>query len=282
MFKADISNCFNQLHWHPASLLMIMLTCGFGVAVTPMVWAVIGDALNRKINRVAPSRTFTYVDDFFGAGTFSDTSRTQQIVHDTITAVLGPEGLSVKKNVHAQKAEILGIFIDFPTASMRPKDTAIEKLFLVLFSADVAKLQPLAYWQCLASLTNLYSHVLHGMRPFVAPIIRMTHREHVNRPRKANANAQFAIEIWRTVIVVACIHPPTIAVTIQEYLGAPHHARHFIVIIDTILPPMNSSFGQHTACLTHATYAHNSKCNVNTSATYYWLQYLSRVMVNKK
>ena len=211
---------------------MIMLTCGFGVAVTPMVWAVIGDALNRKINRVAPSRTFTYVDDFFGAGTFSDTSRTQQIVHDTITAVLGPEGLSVKKNVHAQKAEILGIFIDFPTASMRPKDTAIEKLFFVLFSADVAKLQPLAYWQCLASLTNLYSHVLHGMRPFVAPIIRMTHREHENRPRKANANAQFAIEIWRTVIVVACIHPPTIAVTIQEYLGAPHHARHFIVIID--------------------------------------------------
>ena len=92
MFKADISNCFNQLHWHPntaklmefmltASLLMIMLTCGFGVAVTPMVWAVIGDALNRKINRVAPSHTFTYVDDFFGAGTFSDTSPTQQIVH---------------------------------------------------------------------------------------------------------------------------------------------------------------------------------------------------------
>ena len=71
MFKADISNCFNQLHWHPntpnklmgfmltASLLMIILTFGFGVAVTPMVWAVIGDALNRKINRAAPLRTFT-------------------------------------------------------------------------------------------------------------------------------------------------------------------------------------------------------------------------------
>ena len=183
MFKADISNCFNQLHWHPttaklmgfmltATLLMVMLTCGFVVAVTPMVWAVIGDALNRKINRIAPSRTFTYVDDFFGAGTHKDTSRTQQIVHDTINDVLGPEGLSIKKNVHAQKTEILGILIDFTTASMRPKDTAIEKLFYVLFSTDVTKRQPLAYWQCLASLTNLYSHVLHGMRPFVAPIIR--------------------------------------------------------------------------------------------------------------
>ena len=70
MFKADIFNCFNQLHWHPntaklmgfmltTTLLMIMLACGFRVAVTPMIWAVIGDALNRKINRVAPSRMST-------------------------------------------------------------------------------------------------------------------------------------------------------------------------------------------------------------------------------
>jgi hypothetical protein len=77
MFKADIFNCFNQFHWHlnnaklmgfmlTVTLLMIMLMCGFGVAVTPMIWAVIGNALNRKINRIAPSsRTSTYVDDFF-------------------------------------------------------------------------------------------------------------------------------------------------------------------------------------------------------------------------
>ena len=70
------------------------------------------------------------------------------------------------------------------------------------------------------------------MRPFVAPLTRMTHREHDNRLRMANAIAQFAIEIWRTVIVVTYIHPPTIAITIQEYLGASHNARHFIVITD--------------------------------------------------
>ena len=66
---------------------------------------------------------------------------------------------------------------------MCPKDTAIEKLFYVLFRLDAALPQPLAYyWQCLASLTNLYSQVLPGMRPFVAPLIRMTHKEHNNRP----------------------------------------------------------------------------------------------------
>ena len=92
--------------------------------------------------------------------------------------------------------------------------------------------QPLAYWQYLASLANLYSQVLHGMRPFVAPLTRMTHRENNNRPRKANAKAQFAIKIWRTIIIVAYVHPSSVAITIQEYLGAPQHARHFIVITD--------------------------------------------------
>ena len=212
-----------------------MLTCGFRVAVTPMIWAVIGDALNRTINRAAPSRTFTYVDDFFGAGTYDDTAQTQKIVHDTITNVLGPDGISVKKNIHSQTAEILVILIDLPTATMRPKDNAIEKLFYVLFSVDAALPQPLAYWQCLASLTNLYSQVLHGMRPFVAPLTRMTHKEHNNRPRKANANAQFAIKTWRTIIVIAYVHPPSVAVTIQEYIGAPNHTSQFIVITDARL-----------------------------------------------
>ena len=58
MFKADISGCLNQLQWSTESLylmvfhltcniIMIMLTCGFGAGVTPMVWSLYGDALNR-------------------------------------------------------------------------------------------------------------------------------------------------------------------------------------------------------------------------------------------
>ena len=128
--------------------------------------------MNRRANRLAPYHTFTYVDDFFGAGTFTDTISTQAIVHETIDK----EGLSVKKNVHAQIAEILGILINFPSATMRPKDKAIEKLFFLLFSIDIEKQQTLQYWQCISSLVNLYSQVMHGMRPFVALITRMTHQ----------------------------------------------------------------------------------------------------------
>ena len=100
-----------------------------------MIWAVKGDALHRKFNRIALSRTFTSVDNIFGADSYNDTSKTQKIVYDTIPAVLGPEGISVKKNIHAQNAEILGILTDLRIATMRPKDNAIEKLFYVLFNA---------------------------------------------------------------------------------------------------------------------------------------------------
>ena len=243
MFKADISNCFNQLHWAPSTaklmgfmlsstLLMIMLTCGFGVAVTPMIWSVVGDALNRTITATAPTKVSTFADDFFGAGTATDAAKSQSITHATINGVLGDDGISVKKNVYAQTAEILGILVDFPTATVRPKDKAIEKLFYVLFSVDVSKPQPLRYWQCLASLTNLYSTVIHGVRAFVAPLIHMTQRAHKSRHTKATANAQFAIEIWRAVIVVAYLDPATIAIPIAEYLGAPADLQPFVIVSD--------------------------------------------------
>ena len=105
MFKADISNCFNQLHWHPktAKLMGFMLTHhpAHDNAHLRVRSSRDTHALNRKINRVAPSCTFTYVDDFFGAGTYNDTAQTQKIVHDTITNVLGPYSISVKKNIHS-------------------------------------------------------------------------------------------------------------------------------------------------------------------------------------
>ena len=233
MFKADITGCFNQLHWNQATcllmgflleanILMLMLTCGFGVAVTPMIWSVIGDAINRYVNALTLCYVFTYVDDFFGAGTIEHILHAEYIVHDAIKGVLGPDGLSEKKNVRAQRAEILGILIDFVAGTMRPKDKGIEKLFYVLFSVDITKPLPLRYWQCLASLTNLYSHVIYGMRPHVPPIIHMTKRAHAQRPAIATANTRFAIEIWRAMITVAIVHPDSISVRIDMYLG--HYA----------------------------------------------------------
>ena len=51
-----------------------MLTCGFGVGVTPMVWNLLGDAMNIEVNVAGPCRLFTFVDDSFAAKVLKDAS----------------------------------------------------------------------------------------------------------------------------------------------------------------------------------------------------------------
>ena len=41
------------------NIIMIMLTCGFGVGVTPMVWSLLGDALNRYVQALCMCEVFT-------------------------------------------------------------------------------------------------------------------------------------------------------------------------------------------------------------------------------
>ena len=110
---------------------MLMLTCGFGVGVAPMIWSEVGDAMNRTANLRTLIKTLTYVDDFLGGGTQDHVRQAAAVVHEIIRGVLGPTGLSEKKNVHAQKADILGILVDCTKGTLRPKDKAIEKLFFV-------------------------------------------------------------------------------------------------------------------------------------------------------
>ncbi len=243
MFKADISGCFNQLHWSQASvrlmgfhlqqhILMIMLTCGFGVGVTPMVWSVIGDALHRYVQALAICIIFTFVDDFFGAGTWAHAMEAQAHVHTAIRGTLGYEGLSVKKNVFAQTAEILGYHVDFPTETVRPKTGAIEKLFFVLFCVTVSEPQPLRYWQCLASLVNMYSQVLKGMRPFVAQIIAMTGKATEYRKQSGTPAALFEIQMWRAAIVIAIVNPHQMAVPLRTFIANSREKRAHPIISD--------------------------------------------------
>ena len=243
MFKADISGCFNQLHWSHASvrlmgfhlqehILMIMLTCGFGVGVTPMVWSMIGDALNRYVQALCVCIIFTFVDDFFGAGTWDHAIEAQEHVHRAIRGTLGYDGLSVKKNVFAQTAEILGFLVDFPNERVRPKTGAIEKLFFVLFFIKAHEPQTLRYWQCLASLVNLYSPVLRGMRPFVAQIIAMTCRATAFRKQAATPSALFEIQMWRAAIVIALLDPDAMAVPLHVFIENPRDRSAHPIISD--------------------------------------------------
>jgi hypothetical protein len=211
--------------------LMLMLTCGFGVGVTPMIWSEVGDAMNRTANLRTLIKTFTYVDDFLGGGKEDHVRQAAAVVHEIIIGVLGPTGLSEKKNVHAQVADILGILVDCTKGTLRPKDKAIEKLFFVAFSVDLEKRLPLSYWQCIQSLANLYSTVMHGMRPFVAALTSMTKRTHASRPMHATAGARFAMEMWRAVLAVAIRDPDSVAIPIEQYIGATT-SRPFVIVSD--------------------------------------------------
>ena len=98
IFKSDITGCFNQLYrdQHRTPLmgftldedtLMLMLTCGFGVGVTPRIWSEVGDAMNRTAN------LRTLLDQ--------DIHLTQdhvcKVATVAIRGVLGPTGLSERK-----------------------------------------------------------------------------------------------------------------------------------------------------------------------------------------
>jgi hypothetical protein len=201
-------------------ILMIMLTCGFGVGVTPMGWSLIGDAMNRKINTVSACVVFTFVDDYLGGGSKDDALSSQEITQQTIKGVVGPEGLSEKKNVFSQEAEILGIMVNCIEETIRPKDKALDKLFFVLFSVDINEVQSLQYWQCISSLVNLYSPYMRGMRPFVAAINHMT-KKSVKHKAKATPSACFAIAMWRAAMVICMLDPEALSVSIISYLRNP-------------------------------------------------------------
>ena len=243
IFKADISGCFNQLHWSQesvrlmgfvlqAGILMIMLTCGFGVGVTPMVWSLLGDAMNRVINAVRLCIVFTFVDDYFGAGSKKDALASQELTHQTIRGVVGYEGLSVKKNVFSQTAEILGILVNCTEGTVRPKDKALDKLFFVLFSIDIEAPQSLQYWQCVSSLVNLYSPFIRGMRPFVAAINHMTRKANAQHKARANPSACFAMAMWRAALVICMADPEALAVSIIAFVRNPRVKRVHPIVSD--------------------------------------------------
>ena len=248
IFKEDIKSCFNHLRWSTLSskllstmvddeIVFVMLTGGFGHTSTPMQWDVVGRAILRRVNSgCSPARLFyaapcdvgplqspvdMYVDDSFGVGNFVDAQTARDRVVLVSEGVLAPgAAISTEKSVFAQAAEILGYYVDCTTATIRPKDRAIDKLFFVLFSFTIANPQPLVLWQCLASLVNMYSHVIRGMRPFVSAIIHMTCRAsgHHNQRVQATSSAVFAIEMWRAAVALLVADRTRLSVSLDIFL----------------------------------------------------------------
>ena len=248
IFKEDIKSCFNHLRWSTRSskllatmvdpeVVFVMLTGGFGHTSTPMQWDVVGTAILRRVDSgCPPSQIFSapacdvgplkspvdmYVDDSFGAGRADHVRVARDRVVLVSEGVLAPgSAISMEKSVLAPAADILGYHVDCATATIRPRDRAIDKLFFVLFSFNSAEPQPLVLWQCIASLVNMYSHVIRGMRPFVAALIHMTCRAsgHHNQRATATSSAAFALEMWRAAVVLLVGNRTCLSVSLDIFL----------------------------------------------------------------
>ena len=266
IFKEDIKSCFNHLRWSTRSskllatmvdsdVVFVMLTGGFGHTSTPMQWDVVGGAILRRVEEgcspasipnapdfdVGPldSPVDMYVDDTFGVGRPDHVRTARDRVVLVSEGVLAPgTAISIEKSVLAPTADILGYHVDCQVATIRPKDRAIDKLFFVLFSFCCCDPQPLVLWQCLSSLVNMYSHVIRGMRPFVAAIIHMTCRAsgHHNQRARASASAVFAIEMWRAAIVLLVNDKARLSVSLDIFLLASSFASLLWKVISDASP----------------------------------------------
>ena len=95
-----------------------------------------------------PLPLVTLVDDTFGAGRADHVQQARDRVVLVSEGVLAPgTAISTEKSVLASATDILvGYHVDCSTATIRPKDRAIDKLFYVLFSFDCSFPQPLVLW----------------------------------------------------------------------------------------------------------------------------------------
>jgi hypothetical protein len=119
------------------------------------------------------------------------------------------------------EGEIIGWWISLTSASLRPSNKGIHKLFWAfLVLADKQQLL-LKDYERLSSLAERYSTGLICMRPFVRALHNMTaNMSGANRfaTKKPSSAARFCIEIWRVVAILLYINKEALAVPLSSML----------------------------------------------------------------
>jgi len=244
MFKEDVSGAFNQLNWSVRSakylgvmideeVIFIMITGGFGHCVTPMIWSIVGEAINRRARQFVDCPIYIFVDDTVGAGLPSHALHAQAVVQRSTEEVLGVGSTAPDKSSHGPREVIFGFLVDFITATLSPKDLAIDKIFFVFFHIDTSSPQPLEVWQCLASIAQFYAQGVRGMSAFVAPLHHMTRKCSGRLKRsKASASAMFAVEMWRVMAILLLVDRVSVSVPLDSFLLSRDSPCNFEIISD--------------------------------------------------
>ena len=234
IYKEDIRGAFSQVKINPdhatllavlmsSNMLMIHLFGVFGWHAMPLVFAVFSRALLWVMAKKVAGVIDIYVDDFMGLSHRLTAQADQYIVQSVCRATFGLDALADDNLVASSVADILGYRIDLIAATIRPSDKGIRKLAFVFFTVSLEeKTWPLRTCQVVASLSERYSSVLVGLRPFVDCFNKLTGKFSrvtpisPNSPRKLSSLARCAVVVWRAVILLLDEYPAMLAVPIRS------------------------------------------------------------------
>ena len=204
-------------------MLIIHMFGGFGWHAMPLVFAVFSRALLWVMTKKVVGVIDIYVDDFMGLSHRSTAQADQMIVQSICKATFGSDALADDNLVPSSEADILGFRVDLTLATIRPSDKGIRKLAFVFFSVDLnAETWPLRTCQIVASLSDRYSNVIVGLRPFVDCFNKLTGKfssvtiTSPNSKRKLSSLARCAVTVWRAVILLMDEYPSILAVPLRS------------------------------------------------------------------
>jgi hypothetical protein len=245
--KDDIAEAFPQLRFSPESaplmctmidedLFAIDVNTNFGHTSLPMAFNFVSQRHLHRVRKLAHGVIDKYVDDYMLFSHDSEIARDQALNQDGIKQAFGDAAIEPDKNVQPCKAaNIIGWFVDLTKESIRPNDKGIDKLLFVFFFVDEHQPQPLRVYQLMASLAERYSCALRGFRCFVDPIINMTRKWNSRNSftkRKADSNARFAIEMWRTVAILLWISKDSFSVSLRLFATPKTYPHDTIIKTD--------------------------------------------------
>ena len=220
MILLDVSNAFGKMridadsvrylgvlvHENP-DLVLARIKCFFGNSEFPYEYNDISKCLEHKSQEVVVGVARIYVDDLAAFSSHTEADRNQEELKRLHTKLFGLRGLNDVKsqNKPSFQGEFIGWYWDLKAGTIRPKDSAVNKMLLlvyVLIDAE-ADTWSLLHCQILVSLTIHYSKGLLSMTCFTKPFICML----AGKGRRADDRrivtdaARFAIYIWRSVLL---------------------------------------------------------------------------------
>lgn len=220
MILLDVSNAFGKMridaesvrylgvlvHENP-ELVLARIKCFFGKSEFPYEYNDISKCLEHKSQEIVFGVARVYVDDLAAFSLHTEADRNQEELKQLHTKLFGLRGLNDEKskNKPSLQGEFIGWYWDLKAGTIRPKDSAVNKLLLlvyVIIDAEAVSWS-LLHCQILVSLTIHYSKGLLSMNCFTKPFINMLagKERRANDQRMVTDAARFAIYIWRSVLL---------------------------------------------------------------------------------